>query len=114
MTALGVASRILISAHNEIERAYRRSRRTISSNVVRLRPVTCHSPVIPGLASSTRRQCHGLYCSSSYGIGGLGPTSDISPRRTFHSCGNSSRLVDRRKRPIGVIRLSLVSLNKPP
>src|SRR5712691_7097947 len=110
MTAAGVWSRILMSVHSERVRAYRRSRRTISSKVVRLRPVTCHSPVIPGFASTTRRQCHGLYSSTSYGSGGRGPTSDISPRRTFQSCGSSSRLVLRRKCPIGVTRGSFAIL----
>src|SRR2546428_1132789 len=85
MTAAGVARRILISVQSERVLAYRRSRRTISSKVARLRPPTCQSPVIPGLASKTRRRCQGRYCSSSHGSGGRGPTSDISPRRTFHS-----------------------------
>src|SRR5881628_3921371 len=42
---------------------------------------------------------------------GRGPISDISPRSTFHNCGSSSRLVFRRRRPIGVTRGSPVSLN---
>ena len=37
---------------------------------------------------------------------GRGPTSDISPRRTFQSCGNSSSLLDARTRPIFVRRPS--------
>ena len=37
-----------MSVQSEWLLAYRRSRRTISSNVVRLRPVTCQSPVMPG------------------------------------------------------------------
>src|SRR5690349_3085973 len=110
ITAPGVASRIFTSFQSEQLRTYRRSRRTISSNVVRLRPSTCHNPVMPGLASSTRRQCQGLYWSTSYWSGGRGPTSDIVPHSTFQSCGSSSRLVFRRKRPIGVIRGSLVNL----
>src|SRR5262245_62098596 len=65
MTAAGVASRILRSVERDRILAYRRSRRTISSKVVRLRPVTCQSPVSPGLASTTRRRCQRLYCSSS-------------------------------------------------
>src|SRR2546425_6701390 len=85
ITAAGVIRRILISVQSERVLAYRRSRRTISSKVVRLRPATCQSPVIPGLASKTRRRCQGRYCSSSYGSGGRGPASDISPRSTFHS-----------------------------
>ena len=35
---------------------------------------------------------------------GRGPTSVMSPRSTFQNCGSSSRLVRRRKRPIGVLR----------
>src|SRR5437870_597152 len=89
MTAAGVARRILRSFQRERVLAYRRSRRTISSKVVRLRPATCHSPVIPGLASRTRRRCQGLYCSSSYRSGGRGPTSHLAPRSTFHSRGRS-------------------------
>src|SRR5260370_23193516 len=37
---------------------------------------------------------------------GRGPTTLISPCRTFRNCGNSSRLVLRKKRPNGVIRAS--------
>src|SRR5881296_267994 len=111
MTAAGVARRILRSFQRERVLAYRRSRRTISSKVVRLRPATCQSPVIPGLASTSRRRCQSLYSTSSYGSGGRGPISDISPRSTFHNCGSSSRLVFRRRRPIGVTRGSPVSLN---
>src|SRR5579885_2166940 len=44
-------------------------------------------------------------------MGGLGPTSDISPSSTLKNCGNSSRLVRRRNRPMGVTRGSRVSLN---
>src|SRR3989454_11105979 len=85
ITAAGVIKRILISVQSERGLAYRRSRRTISSKVVRRLPATCQSPVIPGLASKTRRRCQGRDCSNSYGSGGRGPTSDISPRSTFHS-----------------------------
>src|SRR5438309_4489262 len=85
MTAAGVARRILMSVQSDRVLAYRRSRRTISSKVVRLRPATCQSPVIPGLASRIRRRCQGLYCSSSYRRGGRGPTSDMSPHSTFQS-----------------------------
>ena len=39
-----------------------------------------------------------------YGRSGRGPTSDMSPRSTFQSCGSSSRSKWRRKRPNGVQR----------
>ena len=54
----------------------------MSSNVVRLRPFTCHRPVMPGFASSTRRQCHGLYSLNSYGSGGRGP--NLVKRALWH------------------------------
>src|SRR5208283_1214701 len=57
--------------------------------------------------------CHVAYASTSYGTGGRGPTSDISPCRTLNSCGSSSRLERRRNFPTAVIRGSLVSLNTP-
>src|SRR5260370_4073382 len=101
MTAAGVSRRILTSVQRERVLAYRRSRRTISSNVVRLRPATCQSPVTPGLASRARRRCQDSYCSSSYGSAGRGPTSDMSPRSTFQSWGSSSRLGRRRMCPTG-------------
>jgi len=47
------------------ERTYRRSIRTISSNVVRLPASTCQRPVMPGFASSTRRRCHDAYAAAS-------------------------------------------------
>src|SRR5262245_48811306 len=50
-TAAGVRKRMSRSVHSDRVRAYWRSSRTISSNVVRLRPLTCHSPVMPGMAS---------------------------------------------------------------
>ena len=51
--------------------------------------------------------------SVSYGMHGRGPTSDISPRRTLSSCGSSSRLVFRRKRPNVVTSASRESLYVP-
>ncbi|MGO9844914.1 MAG: hypothetical protein ACLPZF_27510 [Candidatus Acidiferrales bacterium] len=53
-------ARIFRSSQRDQARAYLRSKRTISSNWVRLRPSTCHNPVIPGLISNTRRRCQGL------------------------------------------------------
>ena len=67
-----------------------------------LRPFTCAHPVIPG-RTSWRRNCSGEY-RSRYSIrSGRGPTRLISPRITFHSSGNSSRLIRRRKAPKRVI-----------
>src|SRR6185437_12692178 len=45
---------------------------------------------------------------------GRGPTSDMSPLRTFQSWGSSSRLHVRRNRPTRVTRSSTASLNRPP
>ena len=64
-------------------------------------------PVMPG---STTRRCQ--YCgicshSSSKNAGriGRGPTTLMSPRSTFHSCGSSSRCVKRRRAPRRVTSL---------
>src|SRR5437763_16305545 len=71
-----------------------------------LSPLSCQSPVMPGLMRSLCL-CSGLYCSTIKGISGLGPTIDILPSRTFRSCGSSSKLVRRRNLPILVILGSL-------
>src|SRR5713101_4000749 len=64
-TACGVRRRILRSSQSDHVVAYLRSRRTMSSNGIRLRPFTCQSPVIPGCTSSKRRRCQMSYASSS-------------------------------------------------
>ncbi len=46
------------------------------------------------------------YCRS-----GRYPTNDISPFRTFHNCGNSSKWCTLRKRPAFVRRSSFTSAN---
>src|SRR4051812_12819523 len=56
-TAIGVCIKIFRSINIDQEPAYCRSRRTISSNVVLLLPVTCHNPVIPGFTSIIRCRC---------------------------------------------------------
>src|SRR5580692_7234470 len=109
-TARGVCSRIFTSSIGDHRREYCKSRRTISSNVVLLRPWTCQSPVIPGRDSSNRRRCQMSYVSISYGIGGRGPTRDIWPCKTFQNWGISSRLLRRMILPIQVTRGSLVIL----
>ena len=43
ITARGVRIRILMSSQGDHDVAYCRSSRTISSNLTRLRPLTCHS-----------------------------------------------------------------------
>src|SRR5215510_14732089 len=53
------------------------------------RPARAQRQVNPGRMRS-RRRCHCMYCSTSSGTAGRGPTSDMSPRRMFHSCGHSS------------------------
>src|ERR1700676_835983 len=58
ITAIGVISSIFKSSQSDQVVAYLRSNRTISSNFTWLRPITCHSPVIPGFASRIRLRCH--------------------------------------------------------
>src|SRR5260370_31110660 len=69
---------------------------------------TCAHPVMPHFTL-----CRDMYQGSSLRnfctkkvSSGRGPTTLISPCRTFRNCGNSSRLVLRKKRPNGVIRAS--------
>ena len=52
-------------------------------------------------------RCHASYRATSDGTGGRGPTRLISPRNTFQSCGSSSRLMRRSRRPTRVTRGSL-------
>src|ERR1700730_15323984 len=73
-----VRSRIPISPTSDQSSMYSISSCTICSNDNRLRPLTCHSPVIPGAASS-RCRCHSWYNSSSYGIAGRGPIRLMFP-----------------------------------
>lgn len=58
---------------------------------------------MPGIASC-RLACSGEY-RGKYSINsGLGPTRLRSPRSTFHNCGNSSTLEDRKNLPMAVSR----------
>ena len=70
-----------------------------------LRPCTCAQPVMPGRASS-RRRCDEVYLSTYFTGNGRGPTRLMSPLITDHSCGSSSRLLERSRRPSGVSRAS--------
>src|SRR5580704_17942998 len=67
------------------------------------RPAKAHKHVKPGRMRS-RRRCHLLYISTSSGTAGRGPTSDMSPLTTFHSCGHSSIENLRRNPPLAVSR----------
>ena len=78
-----------MSYDNDRSRKYSRSIRIQSSKVTVLRPRTCQTQVSPG-STANRRRCHGLHCSDSSTGNGRGPTSDMSPTSTFHSCGSSS------------------------
>jgi len=74
-------------------------------------PLTCDQPVMPGL---TRWRCaymsvisHPSRSSVRMSMAcGRGPTSDMSPLSTLNSCGSSSMLDARRRRPIRVKRSS--------
>src|SRR6185437_7781415 len=95
----------------------RRAYSTSSSRALRmesrLRPLTCHKPVMPGFTVKRGRYGAASSCASQGSIG-RGPTRDMSPRSTLTSCGNSSRLVRRSHAPSGVIRGSSASLNSAP
>ncbi len=70
-----------------------------SKSVILLRPLTCHIPVIPGLMARRLLWCSS-YLTHSSSVGGLVPTRDISPFKTFQNCGNSSKDQSRIKFPI--------------
>src|SRR5215469_13813688 len=69
------------------------------------RAKTCQSPVTPGFTSS-RWRCSGVYRAQSSSGCGRGPTRLMSPRKTFHNCGSSSRLYLRRNLPRGDTRIT--------
>src|SRR6202007_2147194 len=58
--------------------------------------------------------CHSLSCSYSNTCVGRGPTRLMSPFRTLHNCGSSSRLKRLRTRPMGVTRGSFFILKNTP
>jgi len=74
---------------------------------------TCATPVRPG-RTRCRRSYPGIALSGSMtpsavvsdspGLSGRGPTTLMSPRKIFHSCGSSSKAVARRMRPTRVTR----------
>ena len=66
-------------------------------------PCTCIGPVSPGLIIK-RMRCRDEYRSTSSACSGRGPTRLMSPRRTFTSCGSSSMLHRRSRRPTLVTR----------
>ena len=103
--AAGVCSSSTTSSPNDQLRAYSTSSSSASTNVECARAFTCHRPVMPAGTENRSKWC-GANSSVSYGMQGRGPTSDISPRSTLKSCGSSSRLVLRRKRPTPRHRLA--------
>src|ERR1700677_315089 len=90
-TALAVFIRILKSIPRLQEWMYFTSRFMPVWNEGSVLAVICHSPVIPGL-TSRRGKCSIEYPDTSSSGWGLGPTRLISPFKTFHSWGSSSRL----------------------
>ena len=61
---------------------------------------SCANPVSPGRTTSRCQYCgiSSQSCSKNTGRIGRGPTSDMSPCTTFHSCGSSSRCIVRSQR----------------
>ncbi len=87
-------------------------RRTLSgvSTAPRL-PLICAQPVMPGFMRWRHAYSATSRADSTSPVRmpmawGRGPTRLISPQSTFQSCGSSSRLVLRMKRPTRVTRSS--------
>ncbi len=78
-----------------------------------LRPLTCQMQVMPGRILK-RRFWFFWYWLTSSGMGGRGPTTDMSPFNTLINCGNSSKDYLRRKRPTRVTRGSYFILKTGP
>src|SRR5215471_1008843 len=113
-TAGSVLASIFRSRDSDQESMYCRSSFIhVSKSAISLRPLTCQRHVRPGFMLK-RRRCHASYCMTSDGIGGLGPTRLMSPLRTFHSWGSSSKLLPRRNPPIAVSLGSFRILNTGP
>ena len=102
---------IFISSLNDHSSIYFKSSFTTSSksNIV-LRPLVCHIPVIHGFPCIHLKWCSSYFLYSSY-VGGLVPTTLISPFRTLINCGSSSRDQSRSFCPNGKILGSLSILN---
>ena len=105
--------RIATSFQNPPAMMYSLSSRTCSWNGISLLPLICQRQVMPGITSS-RLRSSSVYCATSEGTGGRGPTRLMSPMNTFQSCGSSSRLVRRRNRPTLVMRGSSFILKITP
>src|SRR5215471_19800968 len=113
-TAGSVLASIFRSRESDHESMYCRSSFIhVSKSEISERPLTCQRQVRPGFMLK-RRRCHASYCMTSDGIGGLGPTRLMSPLRTFHSWGSSSKLLRRRNPPIAVSLGSFRILNTGP
>src|SRR5580693_6986778 len=97
-SAVAVPIRSRKSRAKQMDLAYSISRSVRSSIGPLPRARTCRSPVSPGL-TSCRSCCHGWYLATTDGSSGRGPTRLICPLTTLNSCGSSSRLHRRRKRP---------------
>ena len=87
------------------------SRFTLSGIGSSSRPLTCAQPVSPGLRLCTpccvRRAIRSCWLNSA----GRGPTKLMLPTKMLHNWGSSSRLLLRKKDPIGV-RCDLASASK--
>ena len=87
---------------------YQMSSSIRSLHGMRVRPLTCAQPVMPGRTSS-RRRWRSVYRSTWSRRSGRGPTRLMSPRSTFQSCGSSSSEVRRSRWPARVMRASPAS-----
>ena len=76
-------------------------------------PSTCQMHVSPGVTSNRDRSQPWQWFDSSHGSG-RGPTIVMSPFNTFHNCGNSSMLDQRKNLPTGVVRGSTLILKAGP
>jgi len=102
MTLMAVSPRMRKSKRKLLRCRYSQSSATFSEIASSSRPLTCAQPVSPGnnecTLCSVRAEIRSYWLNSA----GRGPTKLMSPFKMHQSCGSSSKLVFRRKLPIGV------------
>lgn len=113
-TTATVLNSSLTSPHRDQLSMYFTSSATTSSKFwMLLRPLTCHSPVMPGFIDNRRLWWLSYWLYSST-VGGRVPTRLMLPHSTSKNCGSSSMLVLRMNLPTLVMRGSSCILNIRP
>src|SRR5450830_1042567 len=101
-TFTSVSHKMRMSNPSDWRCKYSTSSFTLSGIGSSSRPFTCAQPVSPGTSACTPCWVRSSIKSCWLNSAGRGPTKLMSPTRMLHNCGNSSRLLLRKKLPMGV------------